>query len=65
MKMKPTGTQTGFSHGTPGREYRLDANGMIDVPEDAVEIALSHGFRSAEPDAAASVERRLPRRPKN
>lgn len=61
MKMKPTGTQTCFSHGTPGREFRLDANGTIDVPDDAVEVAMSHGFR---PIAADEAERRLPRRPK-
>ena len=60
MKMKPTGTQTGFSWGTPGREYRLDADGTIDVPDDAAEVALSHGFRPA----AEASDRRLVRRPK-
>ena len=60
MKMKPTGTQTGFSWGAPGCEYLLDSDGTIEVPDDAVEVARSHGFR---PVTEAS-DRRVVRRPK-
>ena len=60
MKMKPTSTQTGFSWGASGREYLLDADGAIDVPDEAVAVALSHGFRPA----VDAIDRRVVRRPK-
>ncbi|HZT51916.1 MAG TPA: hypothetical protein VFA22_08285 [Stellaceae bacterium] len=58
MKMKPTGTQTGLSHGTPGHVYLLDDDGLIDVPDELAEIARSHGFRPVP----AAAPPRAPRR---